>query len=188
MIRIAAAARGRAQSPMSDATFLTLQRDDPSPPLENSGLHPGPLGRGQCAQGLTQSGGGSSKPKPGCLQGLRDDGHSGHGLRHASAAPQVTGHKRPCRAGPRPLRAAGESCPDQNQEAKWRGQARMEAEDRLCTREQGPGARLGLGLRGPGSQGRGQTGSRRDQPGRHRPQGGRCWGCCAALLTVSASG
>lgn len=67
MIRIAAAL-GRAQSPMSDATFLTLQRDDPSPSGEQRPT-PRPSGRGQCAPGLPGGRGRGSKPKPGCPPG-----------------------------------------------------------------------------------------------------------------------
>lgn len=185
MIRIAAAL-GRAQSPMSDATFLTLQRDDPSPSGEQRPT-PRPSGRGQCAPGLPGGGGGAASPNQAALQGLREDGHSGHGLRHAARL-WVTGH-RALQGGAQ----AAEGCsggvrPGQNQEAKWGGRAAW-AEGRLCTREQGRGRRgWGRDCAGPRGQAEGRPGSRARPTGEASPPGrGGAGGAVLPSPTVSAS-
>ena len=63
-------AMGRAHSPMSDATFLTLRRDDPGPSggLRAAAYTQGLRG-GQRAQGLPGGRGRGSVAKPGCPPG-----------------------------------------------------------------------------------------------------------------------
>lgn len=89
-------AMGTAHSPTSDATFLTLRRDDPGPSggLRAAAYTQGLRG-GQRAQGLPGAGGGAAWPNQAALQGLRDAGHSGQTESRSAAL----GHRAQSPAG-----------------------------------------------------------------------------------------